>query len=468
MNRKLLHILLSGLLALAAMYACSMDEKPIIETPEEVDPFKDGSVPVNIPILTKAVNDGNLENKVVDARLIVIKANKITNNKRFTVTNVGAYDSVHVYDIIPVGVVDLFIVVNERPAWNLDSATFLPVGTSCTAASIEQKILSFASPHPTVDATNPIPMYSQYRNLLVQSEAPKFTIGGVPVTTLGEVDRLYAKVTLDLRCKFSELANGGDPIQLDSISIKSLPKYSYLSPTLPFTGAAADFVNGPRIHHPTGYVVNTDSFVTGTVSYYIPEHHVNNPAYKTYISVKVSLKGNVIPAQQREYKIVIGDGITTCTNDSLLNGSPLPIQNLFVTRNTHYMYFARIKSFDERSEQDIEIRPYVVGWDTVSEDVLFREYTLTVSQDKFTFSRTLDYHGLLRVTTDYPGGWTAELGNGGVAGAVTFGGTYSTPQTSNALLFNYTAGAAAATDTIKVSVGSAGRVLTKKVLLERN
>jgi hypothetical protein len=428
-------------------------------TEEEVDPFKDGKVPLNVPILTRAVNDGNPENKIANARLIVIKGTTIANNKPFTIsTSVYPDDSVHVSDYVPVGNINLYLVVNERPEWGLASLT---VGTTCYTNDFESKILNFPTgSYITVDANNPIPMYRQYKNLYVAQDG-QLSIGGQPVT-LGEVERLYAKVTLVIGAVFANLANGGDPIQLDSLGVKSMAKYSLLSPMLqyPVTTAAGVF-SPPPTAHTTNYVANATLFKDSVV-YYLPEHRMSVADYKTYLSVKVSLLGNTLADQQREYKLVIGDGIETCSNDSMLSGL-LPMQNLFVTRNTHYQYTANIKSFDMRAEEDIEIHPKIVAWETTTiTPVDVREYIFRVSQDTFVLPTAAAAHvGVIDVVTDHPGGWSAVMapkatGTLRTSLVATYSGMPSGP-----LKFSYNGQAITQGDTIKVTAGA----VTKKIVI---
>ncbi|MDR1918894.1 MAG: hypothetical protein LBQ65_04515, partial [Tannerellaceae bacterium] len=349
---------------------------------------------------------------------------------------------------------------NEKPEWGLASLT---VGQTYSSNDLESKILNFPTGnYITVDANNPIPMYRQYKNLQVSLEGA-LSIGGQAVT-LGEVERLYAKVTLVIGTVFANLANGGDPIQLDSLGVKSMAKYSLLTPTLqyPVTTASGVF-SPPSTTHTSNYVANATRFKDSVV-YYLPEHRLSVPDYKTYLSLKVSLLGNTAADQQREYKLVIGDGIETCSNDSMLNGQ-LPLQNLFITRNTHYQYTANIKSFDIRSEEDIEIRPRIVAWETTSMDsTIFDDYVFTVSQDLFQRAATgTAFNGVIEVTTDHPNGWSAVVAPTGTRPTSLTGGPY-TNKPSGKLTFTYSGAtiASPAADTIKVTVGK----VTKKIIIK--
>jgi hypothetical protein len=186
------------------------------------------------------------------------------------------------------------------------------------------------------------------------------------------------------------------------------------------------------------------------------------PQFLTYLSVKASLKDNTNVDQQKEFKIAVGDGIMTCTNDSMLSGL-LPANNLFITRNTHYHIDANIKSFDISAEQDIEIHPNVVNWGQVSLPVEPHDYNLQVSQNEFAFSSTVgSVSGVIHVTTDHAGGWSATLSKSVTSHPTTLSATYS-GMSSGDLRFT-TNGAITPPDTIKVTAGK----VTKHILIKNN
>jgi hypothetical protein len=325
-------------------------------------------------------------------------------------------DSVFVLDTIPVGKVDMFIVVNEKNEWGLGSiakrSIYFP-------EDIERKTLTFSA-YPVVDATNPIPMYRQYRNLRISNDGAFTLADGTPIgmNKLGEVDRLYAKVTLELNAKFSEMANGGDPIKIDSISIKSMPKHSYLTPSVgllyPVSGG---YFNG-TVHAPivggvpVGNYAADDEGLSDTITWYVPEHRLSDTTYLTYISVKASLKDNTLPSEQVEFKkIILGDGAEAIPQDSLRigrnNDASIPLNNWFITRNTHYKVNACIVSFDKMNESAIDVITKVIVWDQVDiDDTDIETHELNVSQDEFHIQGSGEYVGVVTIETNYSKGWS--------------------------------------------------------------
>jgi hypothetical protein len=467
MNRILINITLIVLAFFVAMTtpSCSneaiVDPTPPTPTNNDDDPFKDGELPISLPV-TRAINDGEAENIIQTARLIVIKNSIVANNKTFTIVNgqLAHLDSVYVLDTIPVGKVDMFIIVNEKTEWGLASIT---KNSIYFPDDISKKTLAFSA-YPAVDATHPIPMYKQYRDLHISNEGA-FTPAGatapIPMATLGEVERLYAKVTLVLKAKFSEMLNGGDPIKIDSISIKSMPKQSYLTPShgLLYPAAPGGYFDG-AVHasivsgSPVGNYAADAVGLYDSLVWYIPEHRLSDTTYLTYISVKASLTDNTLPGEQVEFKkIILGDSASTVHQDSLRiarnNNVSLPLTSWFITRNTHYKVNATIKSFDKMNESTIDVITKVIVWDQVPiGDTDIREYELKVSQDEFHFTGSGTYEGVVTVETNYPGGWSAEGSTPPKPSAgVTFYGSNNsalsnpTPlQTGNQLRFSSTTG----------------------------
>jgi hypothetical protein len=411
-------------------------------------PFKDGGLPVKLPV-TRAINDGEPENEITSARLIVIKNSIVANNKEFEIDPANR-DSVYVLDTIPVGTVDMFIIVNEKADWELDliakNSTYFP-------ENIEQKTLTFSA-HPAVTLTNPIPMYRQFRNLHVSKEGAFSFINGdvIPMDSLGVVDRLYAKVTLALKAKFADMVNGGDPIKIDSVSIKSMPKHSYLTPSVgllyPVSGG---YFNGqvfaPADQNESGNYKADGAGLSDSIIWYIPEHRLSDPAYLTYISIKASLADNTDPDEQVEFKkIILGDGAATIPQDSLrigsYNNAGIPINNWFITRNTHYDVKATIKSFSKTNESVVDVIMKVVGWTPVPiNDPYIREHELKVSQDEFHITSTgaAYYEGVVTVETNHSEGWSAD-GTSGVTFEDSSSGSYTSSlssQTGTRLRFRY-------------------------------
>jgi hypothetical protein len=447
MNRILIYITLLVLAFFVAATPSCSDEVPAPTSPVTTnDPFKDGELPINLPV-TKAINDGIAENKIATARLIVIKNSVVSNNKEFKIENghLAHLDSVYVLDTIPVGTVDMFIIVNEKPEWGLKAiakkSIYFP-------DDIERKTLTFSG-HPVVDDSNPIPMYRQYRGLHISNEGV-FSHGGtvIAMKELGEVDRLYAKVTLALKAKFADMKNGGDPIKIDSISIKSMPKQSYLTPSvgLLYPAAPGGYFNGTVIHPVDGtdnYREESDGLKDSLI-WYIPEHRLSDTTYLTYISIKASLKDNTLSSEQVEFKkIILGDGAEAIPQDSLRAGSnnnaSIPLYNWFVTRNTHYMVKATIKSFDKMNESEVDVIMKVVGWTSVPIEGGIWQHELRVSQDEFHITGTDPYEGVITVETTYSNGWSAA-GSAGVefdSGDGSYSLTGLSGQTGTQLRFKY-------------------------------
>ena len=391
------------------MVSCTSEEL----TPDQ-NPYRDGMVPLDIPI-TKAVNDQD-DKTIGKVRLIVIKNSMVTNNRLIDATD---STEVRFQETVPLGTVDYFLIANELPAWGLDG---LSVNSIVFTNVLKKKILSFSA-YPVVNTTTDlIPMLQFYEGLEIKDELMtgngKAYSEGVEVTaTIGRIVRLYARATLVLNCKYSELANGGDPIELESISIKQMPRESYLVQDHYIKNGVAHFFNGDTtgVIKPANYSL-TDSTFSGNFSFYIPEHLVADTANRTYWSAIVRLINS--PETKREYKIVLGDSIVHNNNENMLKYAGR--QALRVNRNTHYGITARIKSFEDTSEKDMELVAKIIPWNEIDlSQVEQIQYFLDLSQSKFKIgtsvgTTTNPYEGTVNISTSYPSGWTVSSYSAGV------------------------------------------------------
>ncbi|MDR2809804.1 MAG: hypothetical protein LBB84_04505 [Tannerellaceae bacterium] len=421
---------------------------------EQIDTtlFKEGTVPVLIPV-TKSPNDNDPENRIVSVRIIVIKQDRVTNNK--VINNINASETnIQLTDLVPVGTVDFFVIVNELSNWDLNGIT---IGNTYFSNNLKQKLISYNSGLPVVDATHPIPMFEMYENLQI-TESGNTLLNNISVT-LSSVKRLYAKVTLNLKSIFEDLDNGGDPIEIKQVSIKRMPKESYLAPLSYTKNSASDFFSGTLALTPnTNYFVYADSFKSNFICY-IPEYLVSEIDSFTYISAVVNLVGDV--NSEREYKIVLGDGISN--GNTYMLGNTKLYSDVRISRNKWYQLDIKIKSFDIRGEEDIEIRPIIVPWDTSIpvDSTGFRDHILTVSQDIFQLA-AVSFDGIVEITTDHPGGWSANLAPKQSGTLRTTLNTFVGTSGTGVLKFHYNGQSITEADTIKVTAGA----VTKSILIK--
>jgi hypothetical protein len=208
---------------------------------------------------------------------------------------------------------------------------------------------------------------------------------------------------------FADLPNGGDAIQLDSVAVKSMPRYSNLTPSVgllyPVSGG---YFDGAAQTRTSNYDDADNLHFYDSIVFYIPEHRLSDINYKTYLSVKASLKGNTDPAEQVEFKIALGDGVKSHDNKELMEGKPVPAADLFITRNTHYQVTATIKSFDKANQSEIDVITNVIIWElTATDEPYIGQHELKISQDKFYITGNIDFEGTVTVETDDPKGWSA-------------------------------------------------------------
>ena len=123
--------------ALCGLLSCTTGE--IAEMPVPARPVE---VPLELP-LTRSANDGNPENRIVSARMIVFSTGstpKVIVNKRINPI-AESQKNISFRELVPADYLDLYLIINEQSGWNLD--TGFPVGSStATKAALKAKVLS--------------------------------------------------------------------------------------------------------------------------------------------------------------------------------------------------------------------------------------------------------------------------------------------------------------------------------------
>ncbi|MEG0808377.1 MAG: hypothetical protein RR410_08510 [Alistipes sp.] len=224
---------------------------------------------------------------------------------------------------VSVGYVRIILIANELDSWNLQTVT----------SPAQLNALQFAN-ELAATRTPPFSMYSD-SVVAVSDTSYNFTI---------QLMRTVAKVTLDLRCGYAALP---EKISLQSVTLRSLPKISYLV-AQPYNGASGFFAStAVALDLNSGNIIYTqDSLKTkaGGLSFYIPEHQVVSTINYTYLDILAVHTDD--PTRTFSYRIPIGDGagkLYATPPTALVN---LTAQELSVNRNRHYRISANIKGTD--------------------------------------------------------------------------------------------------------------------------
>lgn len=462
MNRlTLLHIILLFLgLLLGGLISCTSEEPGIVPINNEEE--------VNIPFpFTKGqANTGNPEDSVATARLIVLRNGKVLKNilKDFSEIN---GESHIVFEKIPMntGYADFFMITNEASAgWNLSVSTYAE-GAVLSASALKSIVKNYNAYPQVRDGLPPIPMVGIHEKMYVHSDSLTYKDWGKPsqeVVNTGEVERMYAKVSIDIDCVFADMPNLGDPVTIDSICIKTLPKKAYLAP---ISYWESDFFDGTTHPLTSEYYTRTTDRFDGSFSFYIPEYIITDTAQYAYIFVKLKLVNS--PDVTRDYRVVIGNGIGTDRNAYLL-GNNKTIADLIINRNKHYNFVVHIKGFDGSSGSDLDIIGKIVDWNASSTDPEEPyEYDLSVPNGDFKIGSGA-YEGVATITTDHKNGWRATLGG-------SYGTDCTITEPSNAgtvnqygtkLKFRIAAGATQPSDGWIINV-KAGKI-NKQIKVTRN
>lgn len=413
------------LIVLICFISCSSEENGVT-LPSIIE---DETIPLQVPF-TKSINGADSTNRVKTVRMIITKDGRVTNNIKKSDLTVDSI-SVVIQDSVPVGKVNYYLIANEDSFWDFD---LINIDDYISASLIKEKVLNFSA-YPVVNKDNHIPMFGMYEGLNITSDSKAYYEGTDVTNDLGKLTRLYVKASLELKCIFNDLPNK-QSIELKSLSIKSMPKKSYLAPTYYndgagfFDGAFTDITN-------TNYILSSTGF-SGDFEFYLPEHIVTDTINKTYISAVVRMVSD--PTKEREYRIVLGDSIIRNDNNYMLNDASF--QGVRVSRNTHYLIKAAIKSYEESAGHDMEIVTTVINWETTNtDDNDIWKYDLKVSQDEFYIDGSNEYDGVIHIKTNYPSGWSVK-GSTGVSFENSIGSYVSTldNQTGETLKFKLSTG----------------------------
>ena len=395
MKRHELYNLLGLLLLIISIVSCTSEEGVIPDNKEIIS--------LEVP-LTRS-NEEN-EDRIQNARIIVCHN---TGTKGVIVnedTPIQSIPNILFQVQVPVGYLNIYLIANEEASWNLGSIT--------TANDLKNKIKDYNNVYPTVDPSSPIPMFGQYENVYVTKDGAVTKDGTVVDlnSSLGTVERIFSKVTLNLSCVYSQLQNGGSPIELKNVSVKRMPKYSYLVPYKNYPGTqTTDFFDGTSANIVTdfpftGPVAQPTGFA-GSTYFYIPEYKLVDTTYYTYISMVVNLVGGGAETE-KEYKIVIGNGIGVDKNSYLL-GPDKTVSDLVITRNTHYKFNIVIKNFDQTGDADVDIIAEIIPWNE-GENIdpgIPKEYYLTILPASYFEINSSSSIIQVTVDTNYPG-WSID------------------------------------------------------------
>ncbi|MDH6357365.1 hypothetical protein [Parabacteroides sp. PF5-9] len=440
--KNLLQQIYRGLLLLfscASIVSCTSEEIPIKES-------NDKEVLLELP-MTRSGDEN--ENRIANARLIIFKT---SGNNRLVLNRYKSGSDITFSELVPVGNLDIFIVTNEKAAWALDNIS--------SAYELKQKVIDYSA-YPAVDSQTPIPMFAAYQNVYVNPSGDIYKDGNSLFidNVMGRVSRLYSKVTIHMACVFENAIDIANPFEVKSVSIKHLPKKSYLSPA-PYTGTeTTDFFNGanaPQSDYTPILNGAVQTGFSGSSSFYIPEYVVNDINLYSYVSIVFCRKNN--PAIEQEYKLVLGDGLKEHSNAYMLHSPDRTAADLTINRNTEYIFNVIVKGFGGYGEEDMDINAHVLTWKGVDIYKDYTQYTFTVSQNTFRIPATqLPHTALLYIYTNFPNGWDARFEN--PSGHLQFPNyTPGFSMFSGFLLFNVT-GAIASPETIIINSGN----ITKKI-----
>lgn len=428
MKPKRQHIvLLFSCLWLCWFLSCTSGEMEVEQPKEEMTTLQ----------LSLTRSGENVESTIGKVRLVVLnRAGRCLLN-----TTTPQADGVTFEEEVPAGYLQVLLFANEPDSWMLDG---WQKGQVVPESDIKGKQLAFTG-YPVVSESSLIPMFGRYEVIAAANSLTEISGTTHP---LGTVERLYAKVTLNIKCDYSATSLAGTKVLLEKVSVGHMPGISYLIAT-PYTGSG--FITEGTAIVPDDashdYAPDNSGFEAKGITFYIPEHLLNERSNYTYLTVYAYQADN--PSLKREYTLVVGDGMEGKTVEWMKGDAPT-LADLYVSRNTHYQFNATITGFN----QGLTVNAKVVTWEGVDIPAEYPTYFLSVSRSSFNLSA--GESGSVYVNTDYPGGWTAEIESGS---EITI--TNSSESGPGYLAFTVD-GTITTANVIKVTAGN----MTKKILIE--
>ena len=359
--KKIFYIIAVSLLVFLALGRCTR------ETINPDDPQGDVTTKLSLSFpLTRASSDP--EKTINSLRVIIFRSDSWGNETGFVVNKlitlpVGGEDEVDITEIVPVGYLNLYLIANEDPLWNLGSVNN-PTALNSKLLDYNANINGYITPSFT--------MYSVYKAVKIDMAGnithPDKVVSGTK--TIFPIERVVAKLTVTIDCEFSDLGNRA--IALDSAMIVSMPLKPYLVPTLYPGLTSGDYFKSGIRDISSGYFA-AQSFAStpgfSTISgkellFYLPEHVLSNANRSNFTYLK--LVGHMVssPTTTLTYRVPLGNSLGVLggyTADYLLEHfADVPAAALTITRNTHYDLKLKIIGFGERNH--MEVNAVVKPW----------------------------------------------------------------------------------------------------------
>jgi len=327
-----------ALCALCAVTGCTSGEEPA------VTPVEQEQTVIGLEV-TRAGTNESLEGTIGTARMIVFghsPGQPALYNDKLT----GGQTAFNA--LVQGGMVDIFLIANEPAdnSWNLDAVA--------SRSDLESRLLNFSAYPVVADGNSLIPMVGIYENLYAMNDEVRRDGPGGALFLVQEVVRLYAKVTLTLTCEFVDASNNflRDPVSIDHVAIKRLPKKSWMIPArYTETGAGAFFDGANKTVADADEHTRDAKGFEAVFSFYIPEYLVNDPddiSFRTYLFLEAFQTDYT--TIRKTYKLYIGDGIAA--GNDFMAGNTVTLRDLNITRNHHYRFKANLK-FD--TGRDLEV-----------------------------------------------------------------------------------------------------------------
>jgi len=317
-----------ALLTLLAV-SCSKESVKEITTPPAVE-----TTTLVVPAL-RADGDATVDElRINSVRLLIFRSESISYNGAgvLAVNSYKTGNQSFEESKVPVGKIDIFVVVNEytntlSPWKNILDSPNLTEADVKNLAKTWTDALGTTNALPSVNASNPIPMFKSYLGVDLDDQG-NMTYNGAPLTTLS-VERIFAKVIVNIN-----FDNGGNAVTINSLDVNYVPTVSWLSPTTNNNTSESGFFSVTGIGTAPGTSLTIDpaeNLNSGKPNrkyvFYLPEYILVAPSLHTFL---------VLNAASKAFSIALGDGMGMHDND-YMNSSSATTSDLRISRNTCYI-----------------------------------------------------------------------------------------------------------------------------------
>lgn len=320
--------------------------------------------------VTRGGNALPFEGTVKRVRVVIFGASNSSDRGRLLLNSYfpSVTDGETLRMVVTAGLRDIYLIVNEPlDGYGLPLAEYTNIAAAADTDALKLAYGGTDNTTATLDAWLPsdFVMFECYKNYRIEADGS---------TSIGQdILRATVKATLHINYKLSELS--GDEVVFDSVCVKRLPKWSWLSPRSYYGGKYDEAYTDSEMQAIVAVRSGTgpDEKITSTNTFYLPEHILQDDDSFSYFEIYAHLKNNIEAVFK--YTGKIGDGM-----DPAESGS----DRYDLTRNTHYALTGNVVNYGDL-QLGLEIEAVILAWNKYPFDIESgSDYRLSAENSLFT------------------------------------------------------------------------------------